>query len=347
MLLLGPQGSGKGTQAKRIAAEYGHPAHRDRRHAARRDRRRHAARAAGEADPRARRARPRRADDRADPRAARRADAARGFVLDGFPRTLAQAEALDAMLARDRPGARRRVRASSLDDEIAHRAAAQARREEGRTDDTPEAIATPARDLPRARPSRSSSTTAPRATRRHPRRPDDRTRSSPRSQARARAGRSGPHDHPQVRRSEIEQMARAGRGRRRHARAASASTSGRASRPASSTRSPRSSSAPTAASRRSRATAATPPRSAPRRTTWSCTASRGRTTLADGDILSVDVGVTLDGFVADSAYTFAVGEISRRGAAAARRVPGRARGRHRAVPRRQPRSPTSPTPSSA
>jgi methionyl aminopeptidase len=32
--------------------------------------------------------------------------------------------------------------------------------------------------------------------------------------------------------------------------------------------------------------------------------------LADGDILSVDVGVTLDGFVADSAYTFAIGEVS-------------------------------------
>jgi methionyl aminopeptidase len=32
--------------------------------------------------------------------------------------------------------------------------------------------------------------------------------------------------------------------------------------------------------------------------------------LADGDILSVDVGVTLDGFVADSAYTFPIGEIS-------------------------------------
>jgi methionyl aminopeptidase len=31
--------------------------------------------------------------------------------------------------------------------------------------------------------------------------------------------------------------------------------------------------------------------------------------LADGDILSVDVGVTYDGFVADSAYTFKVGEI--------------------------------------
>ena len=32
--------------------------------------------------------------------------------------------------------------------------------------------------------------------------------------------------------------------------------------------------------------------------------------LADGDILSVDVGVTLDGFIGDAAYTFAVGEIS-------------------------------------
>jgi methionyl aminopeptidase len=31
--------------------------------------------------------------------------------------------------------------------------------------------------------------------------------------------------------------------------------------------------------------------------------------LEDGDVLSVDVGVTLDGFVADSAYTFAVGEV--------------------------------------
>ncbi|HEY2939210.1 MAG TPA: type I methionyl aminopeptidase [Gaiellaceae bacterium] len=32
--------------------------------------------------------------------------------------------------------------------------------------------------------------------------------------------------------------------------------------------------------------------------------------LDEGDVLSVDVGVTLDGFVADSAYTFAIGEIS-------------------------------------
>jgi methionyl aminopeptidase len=36
----------------------------------------------------------------------------------------------------------------------------------------------------------------------------------------------------------------------------------------------------------------------------------GLYTLREGDVLSVDVGVTLDGFVADSAYTFPVGEIS-------------------------------------
>jgi methionyl aminopeptidase len=36
----------------------------------------------------------------------------------------------------------------------------------------------------------------------------------------------------------------------------------------------------------------------------------GKTKLEGGDILSVDVGVTLDGFVADSAWTFPVGTIS-------------------------------------
>jgi methionyl aminopeptidase len=36
----------------------------------------------------------------------------------------------------------------------------------------------------------------------------------------------------------------------------------------------------------------------------------GLYTLREGDLLSVDVGVTLDGFVADSAYTFPIGEIS-------------------------------------
>jgi methionyl aminopeptidase len=35
----------------------------------------------------------------------------------------------------------------------------------------------------------------------------------------------------------------------------------------------------------------------------------GSYTLEDGDLISVDVGVTLDGFVADSAYTFPVGDV--------------------------------------
>jgi methionyl aminopeptidase len=36
----------------------------------------------------------------------------------------------------------------------------------------------------------------------------------------------------------------------------------------------------------------------------------GKVKLENGDILSVDVGVTLDGFVADSAWTFPIGTIS-------------------------------------
>jgi len=35
----------------------------------------------------------------------------------------------------------------------------------------------------------------------------------------------------------------------------------------------------------------------------------GAYTVADGDLVTIDVGVTLDGYIADSAYTFAVGEI--------------------------------------
>jgi methionyl aminopeptidase len=36
----------------------------------------------------------------------------------------------------------------------------------------------------------------------------------------------------------------------------------------------------------------------------------GLYTLREGDVLSVDVGVTLDGFVADSAFTFPIGEVT-------------------------------------
>ncbi len=106
--------------------------------------------------------------------------------------------------------------------------------------------------------------------------------------------------------------------------------------PASSTQPPSGSSARAAARRRSRATAAFRARSAPRRTRWSCTASPARYRLKEGDIISLDIGVTLDGWVADAARTFAVGEIDAQPRnAAARDRGGAARGR-RAVPCRQP-----------
>jgi methionyl aminopeptidase len=35
----------------------------------------------------------------------------------------------------------------------------------------------------------------------------------------------------------------------------------------------------------------------------------GRHVVADGDVVTIDVGVTLDGFIADSAYTFGVGDV--------------------------------------
>jgi methionyl aminopeptidase len=36
----------------------------------------------------------------------------------------------------------------------------------------------------------------------------------------------------------------------------------------------------------------------------------GKVRLEEGDIIGIDVGVTMDGYIADGAYTFAVGEIS-------------------------------------
>jgi adenylate kinase len=95
LILLGPPGAGKGTQAKRLVERHGIAAV-DRRHAARRGRGRHAGRPAAKAIMDARRPGP---DDIviamiiAERIASRTAP--RGFILDGFPRTVAQAEALD------------------------------------------------------------------------------------------------------------------------------------------------------------------------------------------------------------------------------------------------------------
>jgi adenylate kinase len=67
-------------------------------------------------------------------------DAAHGFVLDGFPRNLAQAEALDAMLG-EIGRALDAVLFFDLSDEIATQRIHGRALEEGREDDTPETIA--------------------------------------------------------------------------------------------------------------------------------------------------------------------------------------------------------------
>jgi len=67
-------------------------------------------------------------------------DAKRGFVLDGFPRTLAQADALDAMLT-DVGRELDAVLFFDLADDVAIERLVGRAQDEGREDDTPEAIA--------------------------------------------------------------------------------------------------------------------------------------------------------------------------------------------------------------
>ncbi len=70
-----------------------------------------------------------------------RADTANGFILDGYPRNLAQADALDVLLAKIRQpmdyAVQLEVPTELLVERIAGRAAA-----EGRADDTPESVRT-------------------------------------------------------------------------------------------------------------------------------------------------------------------------------------------------------------
>ena len=58
--------------------------------------------------------------------------------------------------------------------------------------------------------------------------------------------------------------------------------------------------------------------------------------VADGDLITVDVGVVLDGAIADSAYTFGVGSIDPEAQRLLDVVPGRARRRDRRGAPRQP-----------
>ena len=139
VLLLGPQGAGKGTQGKLIAAEYGvpHIATGDMLRAAMADgtelgRRVKPIYDAGELVPDGimiALIRERLAAD----------DAAGGFVLDGFPRTTPQADALDAMLEEiERPLTV--VFEFQLPEQVAIERLRGRAQQEGRPDDTPEAI---------------------------------------------------------------------------------------------------------------------------------------------------------------------------------------------------------------
>jgi adenylate kinase len=139
LLLLGVQGSGKGTQAKRLAAEYGLA------HVATGDMLR-TAMAAG--TPLGRRVRPIYDAGELVPddlmidlirERLQSPDTEAGFILDGFPRTMAQADALDAMLSEiERPLSV--VFELQVPDEVAIERLHKRAVEEGRADDTADAI---------------------------------------------------------------------------------------------------------------------------------------------------------------------------------------------------------------
>ena len=139
ILLLGPQGSGKGTQAKRLAEEY------DLAHLSTGDILREQIDAGTELG---KEVEPILASGALVPdetmirliRARlQEPDAQNGFVLDGFPRTEPQAEALDEMLQKiERPLTV--VFALDISDEVTRERLLKRAHREGRDDDTPEVI---------------------------------------------------------------------------------------------------------------------------------------------------------------------------------------------------------------
>jgi adenylate kinase len=139
ILLLGPQGAGKGTQGRLIASEYAIP------HVATGDMLRAAMADGSELG---QQVRPIYDSGRLVPDNLMIAlirerlsgeDAREGFVLDGFPRTMAQADALEETLreiGRDLDV----VFEFQIPDEVARERMLKRAAEEGRTDDTPQAI---------------------------------------------------------------------------------------------------------------------------------------------------------------------------------------------------------------
>jgi adenylate kinase len=140
VLILGPQGSGKGTQAKRISAEYGIP------HIATGEMFREAI---ARGTPLGREVEPILAGGQLVPDELTvslirerliEQDASDGFVLDGFPRNAAQADALDDLLEEiERP--LDVVLELQVPDEVCIARLLKRARAEGRVDDTPEVIA--------------------------------------------------------------------------------------------------------------------------------------------------------------------------------------------------------------
>jgi adenylate kinase len=137
LILLGPPGAGKGTQAKRIVERFGIPqisTGEILREAVAGGsplgKRAGEIMARGELVP----------DDLvieiAEERL-ERADCRRGFILDGFPRTEAQARALDALLERSSRAPARVLLLEVPEAEFKRRILS---RGEGRADDTPEAL---------------------------------------------------------------------------------------------------------------------------------------------------------------------------------------------------------------
>jgi len=140
VLILGPQGSGKGTQAKRISAEYGIP------HVATGDMFRDAI---AQGTPLGLRIKPIYDAGELVPdeltvslirERLEKDDARGGSVLDGFPRNAAQADALDGLL--DELGRPLDIVLElQVPDEICIERIRKRAEEEGRADDTPDSIA--------------------------------------------------------------------------------------------------------------------------------------------------------------------------------------------------------------
>jgi adenylate kinase len=139
VLLLGPQGAGKGTQAKRISSEYGIP------HIASGEILRAEMDAGTDLGRRVKDV-----YDRGDlvsddlmieliRNRLEQPDTEPGFVLDGFPRTTVQAEALDSILC-DIGRSFSVVFALQIPDEVAFERLRKRAELEGRADDTDEAI---------------------------------------------------------------------------------------------------------------------------------------------------------------------------------------------------------------